>query len=59
MYLIKEKLPRLSQTVFEDLTKVGYNGFIVSRTPKKDFNNHIKEKIVFFRLTEKNNFKNL
>lgn len=59
MYLIKEKVPRLSQTVFEDLTKVGYNGFIVSRTPKKNFNNHIKEKIAFFQLTEKNNFETL
>ncbi|MHA1978058.1 MAG: PAS domain S-box protein [Candidatus Hodarchaeales archaeon] len=59
MYLIKEKMPRLSRTVFEDLTNIGYNGFIVSRTPKKDFNNHIEEKTVFFQLTEKNNFEAL
>ncbi|MHA1993735.1 MAG: PAS domain S-box protein [Candidatus Hodarchaeales archaeon] len=59
MYLIKEKLPRLSKTVFEDLTKVGYNGFIVSRTSKQEFNNHIEENTVFYHLTEKNDFESL
>ncbi|MHA2290297.1 MAG: PAS domain S-box protein, partial [Promethearchaeota archaeon] len=59
MYLIKEKSPRLSQTVFEDLAKVGYNGFIVSRTPKKEFKNHIEGKTGYYHLTAKNNIEML
>ncbi len=59
MYLIKENSPRVSKTVLEDLVKVGYTGYIVSRTPKKDYNSHIEAKTTFFHLTEKNNFETL
>jgi PAS domain S-box-containing protein len=59
MYLIKETLPRVSKTVFEDLTKVGYNGYIVSRTPEKESNISIKEKTTYFHLTEKNNINSV
>ncbi len=55
MYLIKETLPRVSKTVFEDLTKVGYKGYIVSRTPEKESNISIKKKTTYFHLTKKNN----
>ncbi len=35
VYLVKEPVSGLSRKAFEDLLKVGYPGFIISRTPKK------------------------
>jgi PAS domain S-box-containing protein len=59
VYLIKEEIPRLSQTAFQDLLKVGYKGYIASRTLERDFNLHFDERVNFFHLSEKNNVTEL
>jgi PAS domain S-box-containing protein len=43
IYLIQEKTPILSFTVLKDLVEFGYNGFIISRTLLKDYNENIDE----------------
>jgi PAS domain S-box-containing protein len=59
VYLIKEEIPRVSQTALQDLLKVGYKGFIASRTLEQDYNLHFDEKVNFFHLSEKNNVSEL
>jgi PAS domain S-box-containing protein len=59
IYLITEETPTLSQTVFKDLTSVGYEGFIISRTPERDYRTQVKEKFDFFWLTEKNGYNHI
>ncbi|MFX0182584.1 MAG: PAS domain S-box protein [Candidatus Hodarchaeota archaeon] len=59
IYLVTEETPTLSQTVFKDLTSVGYEGFIISRTPERDYRTQVKEDYDFFWLTEKNGYKKI
>jgi DNA-binding MarR family transcriptional regulator len=59
VYLVKEQSPKLSQTVLQDLIKVGYKGSIVSRTPEKNYQVTMNEKFDFFRLSSKNKFGKL
>lgn len=59
IYLVTEETPTISQTVFKDLTAVGYKGSVISRTPEKDYRTHMEGKYNFFWLTEKNGYKKL
>ncbi|UCG90354.1 MAG: PAS domain S-box protein [Candidatus Heimdallarchaeota archaeon] len=52
IYLVQENTPAFSQTVFVDLIEVGYMGFIISRTPERDYNISKKETVTFHQLTE-------
>jgi PAS domain S-box-containing protein len=54
VYLVKEKFPALSKTVFSDLINIGYKGLVASRTPIKDFKEFMEGDYQFFWLTEKN-----
>ncbi len=54
IYLVKEQAPKLSQTVMQDLIKVGYKGTIVSRTPEKVYQVTMNEKFDFIHLSSKN-----
>ena len=59
IYLVKEQSPKLSQTVLQDLIKVGYKGKIVSRTPEKVYQVTMNEKFDFIHLSSKNKFEKL
>ena len=59
IYLVKECSPKLSQTVMEDLIKVGYHGVIVSRTPETDYPLNMSEKFDFIHLSSKNHIAKL
>lgn len=55
VYLIKENIPALSQTVFVDLLKVGYRGFVISRTPEREHRQGIEGDFDILHLNEKSN----
>ena len=59
IYLVKEHPPKLSQTVMQDLIKVGYRGTIISRTPERLYQVNMDEKVDFIHLTSKNNIRML
>ncbi|MHA1443859.1 MAG: PAS domain S-box protein, partial [Candidatus Hodarchaeales archaeon] len=59
IYLVKEHPSKLSQTVLQDLIKVGYKGKIVSRTPKRVYQVHISEKFDYIHLSSKNSIGKL
>ncbi|MFX0051529.1 MAG: DUF835 domain-containing protein, partial [Candidatus Hermodarchaeota archaeon] len=59
IYLATEGTPILSQKVFKDLTSVGYEGYIISRTPERDYRDQIEEEFNFFWLTEKNGYEKI
>jgi PAS domain S-box-containing protein len=59
VYLVKEQSPKLSQTVMQDLIKVGYRGTIVSRTPETAYQIDMDEKFNFIHLSSKNNLEKL
>jgi PAS domain S-box-containing protein len=59
IYLIKEKTPSVSQTVFTDLTEIGYNGTIISRTPQRNYKIHSEGAFKFLQLTEENDNKKI
>lgn len=53
LYLVEETTPTLSLELFKELLNVGYNGVIISRTPKKDFKKLIECDFDFLWLSEK------
>jgi len=59
VYLVAEETPTLSQIVFKDIIDVGYKGFVISRTPEREYRAHLEENYDFFWLTEKNSYHNL
>ena len=59
VYLVTEKFPTVSKTVFSELTTIGYNGLIASRTPSKDYRVHMEGEYDFFWLTEENGYERL
>ncbi|MHA1944771.1 MAG: PAS domain S-box protein [Candidatus Hodarchaeales archaeon] len=59
IYLVKEQSPKLSQTVLQDLIKVGYKGKIVSRTPENVYQVTMNEKFDFIHLSSKNKLEKL
>ncbi|MFX1515544.1 MAG: PAS domain S-box protein [Promethearchaeota archaeon] len=56
IYLVTEKTPTLSKTVFNDLITIGYRGFVASRTPSRDFRVYMEGMYDFYWLTEKNSY---
>ncbi|MCK5560280.1 MAG: DUF835 domain-containing protein, partial [Thermoplasmata archaeon] len=61
LYLVKESVPSLSYEALKDLLKIGYHGFVISRTPEQDFKKiFINNNFEFLWLAEKggNNNKN-
>ena len=59
IYFVREKSPKESQNVLQDLIKIGYKCTIVSRTPKNLYQVIIDGEFDFIHLTSKNNFKKL
>jgi PAS domain S-box-containing protein len=53
IYLVKERSPTMALEAFKELTKIGYSGLIISRTPQKNYNNMVKSELEFLWLTEK------
>jgi len=45
--------------VFSELTTIGYNGLIASRTPSKDYRAYMEGEYDFFWLTEENGYERL
>jgi PAS domain S-box-containing protein len=53
VYLISESSPILSISVFEDLSKLGYECLVFSRTSEKDFKKNLKDECNFLWLAQK------
>lgn len=54
LYITKESTPSLSLEAFKDLMRIGYFGFVASRTPEKDFKNFgVEGDFEFLWLAEK------
>ena len=53
LYLIKESTPTLSIAALKDLTKVGYNSRVLSRSHREELQADIKEPFEYFWLAEK------
>jgi len=54
VYLIKERTPVQSFNAFKDLIKIGYDGYIISRNEKNDYNEIVEENVKTIHLNEKN-----
>jgi len=55
LYLIKERTPALSFSVFKDLTKFGYHGTIVTRSQENEYSEILeKDNVESVHLNEKN-----
>ncbi|MHA1975345.1 MAG: PAS domain S-box protein [Candidatus Hodarchaeales archaeon] len=52
VYLITESSPIISVSVFEDLSKLGYQGLIISRTLEKDFIQNLNADCEFLWLAQ-------
>ncbi|MEE8359189.1 MAG: PAS domain S-box protein, partial [Candidatus Hydrothermarchaeales archaeon] len=59
LYLVKESKPTLSLMAFDDLLKIGYSGFIISRTPEKKFKKAFKGNLEFLWISEQRGEKTL
>lgn len=53
LYLVKEDQPGLSLEAFNDLLKIGYKGFVISRTTEEEFNKSLDEDFGFYWLSER------
>jgi len=54
LYLVQENNPSISLEAFKDLLKVGYPGFVISRTPEKYFKKSVMNNVFeFLWLAEK------
>ena len=53
LYLVKEHVPGMSIEAFKDLLKVGYEGLVISRTPRREFKAEIKGFFEFLWISEK------
>jgi PAS domain S-box-containing protein len=59
LYLVPEKIPRISIEAFKDLLQVGYRGLVISRTPQKEFKKLCDSSYEFLWLAEKGGEKAL
>ena len=53
MYIVKEPTSGLSGEVFKDLLKVGLKGYVISRTPKREFGSKIEGKYNYIQMGER------
>jgi PAS domain S-box-containing protein len=54
VYLVQEPSPTISIEAFKDLLKIGYHGFIISRTPERDLKRLVRDyEFEFLWLAEK------
>jgi len=54
VYLIKERTPVQSFNAFKDLIKIGYDGYIISRNEKNNYNEIVEENVKKIHLNVKN-----
>lgn len=59
LYLVKEKMSSMSFDAFNDLSKVGYMGLVISRTPKDEFKARFEGDFEFLWLAEDGGEKSL
>ena len=52
VYLIKEEDPIFSREIFSDMLRIGYSGWILSRTPEMEYRKGFDESFKFFWLAE-------
>lgn len=53
IYLVKETTPSLSIEAFKDISKVGYKGLVLSRTPAEEFKRGVENDFEFLWLAER------